>query len=265
MEVGTAASADHDHNHNTTPPSQPPPSVPGAGRALLWLLAFMAVYFLAVVVYFAGYGAVLGASNPEIVADPQFQGLLDEHLTSLGAFIGIYCTQFALLMPLVLFASHFKHQPWRETLAFNRVSGKTVATWVGLLGVFLAVESLLNLLLPIEPGAFLETISDTDNLPLALVLVLLAPVLEEMIFRGYLYKAWRTTRLGASGTILITSAIFALIHMGQYHWVFTVYLFVFALLLGAAREKTGSLWVPIIMHAINNLLAAILVVYLGFL
>jgi membrane protease YdiL (CAAX protease family) len=124
---------------------------------------------------------------------------------------------------------------------------------------------LIGRLVEIDPGEFMHMLAGSRHLPVALVIVLVAPVLEELLFRGYLFKAWRHTRLGLSGTLVLTSALFALLHWGQYHWVQLAFVFVLALGLGLAREKSGSVLLPMILHALNNLVSAILVIYLGLL
>ena len=96
-----------------------------------------------------------------------------------------------------------------------------------------------------------------DTSPLWLFLlttVLGAPLLEEVVFRGFLYKGWAASRLRPLGAVLLTSAIFAAMH-GQYDAVELTAVFAFALLLGAVRWWSGSLWLCIAMHALNNAMA----------
>ena len=42
-----------------------------------------------------------------------------------------------------------------------------------------------------------------------------APIAEELIFRGQLFSALSNTRLGVSGTTLVTSALWAALHMTE--------------------------------------------------
>ena len=41
----------------------------------------------------------------------------------------------------------------------------------------------------------------------ALAAVVVAPVTEELIFRGFLHRGWERSRLGVSGTIILTSVL----------------------------------------------------------
>jgi membrane protease YdiL (CAAX protease family) len=78
--------------------------------------------------------------------------------------------------------------------------------------------------------------------------VLFAPLFEELFFRGFLYKAFRTSWGWLPGA-LTSGAVFALAHM-------QLTLFVPLLALGVALawvyERTGSLWTSITMHALFN-------------
>ena len=82
-------------------------------------------------------------------------------------------------------------------------------------------------------------------------LVVLAPVCEEIIFRGWLYGKLRF-RMPAVPAILITSLLFGIVH-GQWNVGVTV----FAMSIGMCvmRELTGTIWGGILLHMIKNGLA----------
>tara|TARA_R110002096_G_scaffold54517_5_gene140546 strand:+ start:15886 stop:16671 length:786 start_codon:yes stop_codon:yes gene_type:complete len=82
----------------------------------------------------------------------------------------------------------------------------------------------------------------------------MAPLFEEFFFRGFLYAGWRNSVLGWTGTAVITSLLWALIHV-QYGWFEISCIFVLGLVFAVAREVTGSLWIPVAMHALNNAVA----------
>jgi membrane protease YdiL (CAAX protease family) len=87
---------------------------------------------------------------------------------------------------------------------------------------------------------------------LALVALGLAPAFgEELLFRGFVQQA-ALRRLGAPGAIALSSLAFGLIHVDPVH---TPAAFVLGLFLGAAAELAGSLWAPILCHAVNNALS----------
>jgi len=79
--------------------------------------------------------------------------------------------------------------------------------------------------------------------------IIIAPVLEEMLFRGLFQTMIRSFLLKAWPSIFISSALFALVHANGEHWPA---LFVLALCLGYSYEKSGSLIRPIFIHSIFN-------------
>jgi membrane protease YdiL (CAAX protease family) len=83
--------------------------------------------------------------------------------------------------------------------------------------------------------------------------IVLAPIQEEFIFRGYIYGVLRRY-VGVPVGILVNAAIFAGIHL---HAPSFAGLFVLAVCLTLAYEWTGSLLVPITVHALFNSLSII--------
>lgn len=90
-------------------------------------------------------------------------------------------------------------------------------------------------------------------------LVILPPVTEEIVCRGFLYTGLRT-RLPVITAAIITSVLFALAHLqwgsgNALLWVAALDTFVLSMVLVYLREKTGSVWSPILVHMIKNGLA----------
>lgn len=88
---------------------------------------------------------------------------------------------------------------------------------------------------------------------LVLTVAVVAPIVEEMVFRGFMYGGFERS-LGAFPAVLLTSAVFTVMHF-QYNYYELLSIFVLGLVLAWARMKTQSLWTPIVMHAVNNGLA----------
>jgi membrane protease YdiL (CAAX protease family) len=84
-----------------------------------------------------------------------------------------------------------------------------------------------------------------------ITLVVIAPIAEEMLFRGYLYGKLRKT-IPVWGAILITSVLFGVVH-GQ--WNVGIDVFVLSVMACILREVTGSIWAGILLHMIKNGLA----------
>lgn len=86
------------------------------------------------------------------------------------------------------------------------------------------------------------------------VAVVLAPVAEEIVFRGLLLPPL-SRRLGVATSVFTSSIIFSMIH---FHLAAAGPLFVFSVILSVAYIHTSSLIVPIVMHAVFNMVSIIL-------
>jgi CAAX protease family protein len=98
-----------------------------------------------------------------------------------------------------------------------------------------------------------------DNSTAALVAVailvcVLAPIAEELFFRGFCFTALRRT-LGTLPAAALTGIIFGAIHLGGTDIEFIVPLMVFGFFLCLLYVWTGSLLPCIVLHALNNALA----------
>jgi len=83
-----------------------------------------------------------------------------------------------------------------------------------------------------------------------LVAVVLAPIAEEVLFRGLLLQRW-ATKWGTWRAVMATSALFAVGHVELLGH------FVFGVVMCALYLRTRSLWVPIATHALNNAIVSV--------
>ena len=83
---------------------------------------------------------------------------------------------------------------------------------------------------------------------------LIAPIGEELIFRGVLQSVL-TIRFGVWVGVIGSAFVFALIHADL---VLFLPIFCMGLLFGALYRITGSLWAPIWLHMLNNLFASLM-------
>lgn len=90
-------------------------------------------------------------------------------------------------------------------------------------------------------------------LPLLLVAVtILIPISEETLFRGFLFPGWLRSPRHAWPVIILTAALFAIIHV-QYDWFLTAQVFAFGVLFGWIRWATGSTILTMLLHGLVNL------------
>lgn len=82
-------------------------------------------------------------------------------------------------------------------------------------------------------------------------LVVVAPIVEELLFRGYLFGKLRARSNFWISTI-VTSALFGAVHL---QWNVGVDVFALSLVLCYLRERTGAVWAGIVLHMIKNAVA----------
>jgi membrane protease YdiL (CAAX protease family) len=227
-----------------------PPELPAAARPpwppwyapVALLASFVAIVFAALPVlpllFISGLSDTLGAIALLVLA------LLQD-----GVFVGV----------AVLFAAftraprawHFgvRATPFWPTLAW------TLLAFLLMLGIEVGVVELFG----IDETDF-EQLGDLSGLAaiaVAIVVVLLAPVAEEIFFRAFFYRALRT-RLRMWSASLITGCVFASVHL-QYYSEPRLLLVIAAFGIGQCLlyERTGSLFAVIATHAAFNTFATL--------
>jgi membrane protease YdiL (CAAX protease family) len=108
-----------------------------------------------------------------------------------------------------------------------------------------------------------EVINQTklDKDVMIFIAVLLAPIVEEILFRGVLFGMLRQKRRLLA--YIVTVAAFAVYHLWQFFligfdWTILLYLLQYvpaSLALCWCYEKSGTIWAPIVLHAIINLIS----------
>lgn len=127
-----------------------------------------------------------------------------------------------------------------------------------ILAVSVVIEPLINLF----PDHYMERLNDAIGRGgwALLLTVLLAPVFEEILFRGLILESARR-KWGASVAIVLSAAFFGLVHLPILPQALNA--FVMGIALGYIYVLTGSLISVIIIHAVNNGLAFLLLELTG--
>ena len=111
------------------------------------------------------------------------------------------------------------------------------------------------------PEEFIKLMKATPLVLNFLMVVIGAPLVEELLFRGFLFSQLKTSKLGINGSIALTSLIWTFIHL-QYDLLILVPIFFLGLLLGYLMHKYNSLYLVIIVHAVHNLQATLFTEFL---
>lgn len=147
-----------------------------------------------------------------------------------------------------------------DYLALHVPRTVTVVHWFWYLLAFAVLFHAAEYLLgrPFVTDFELMVFQTAYSLPLLLLaIVVAAPCLEELFFRGFVFTGILASRLGMVGALLCTSAFWAIMHATQYAPAELLLIFLGGVLLGYARWKTRSIYVPIGLHALWNLMSAV--------
>jgi uncharacterized protein len=113
-----------------------------------------------------------------------------------------------------------------------------------------------------KSGMIEKTMADLAKQPMLFAaaypgIAIFTPIVEELIFRGALFNAIANSWFGKAGAVVITAAVWAVIHATTAPWLFVFIIFMMGLLLGVLLLRFGSLWVTIACHALWNSLTVI--------
>lgn len=173
-------------------------------------------------------------------------------------------------LPIIVVAlTGFARQPWGEPFRWNLRFGspKLILTSVlCIIGIVLLANgaALLYGYVTNKPFPVQRTIPLIQNALQAnpivawVGVVLVIPCVEEIIFRGLLFAAFQKF-LGITGAILTSSALFVIVHVQIIGFLI---LFLLGLILARARLRSGSLGLPIALHALNNVIAMVVLTFL---
>lgn len=246
------------HPPDTAPESLPTPAPPAfwsPWATVVWGILVAVAFVTVQLIVMAVWMAIRLASEPDL--DPQVlleaggDGDLFATATLASAVI---CSA---LVWLVVKLKRGSNPP--ASLALVRPSVTTVATWLFITAIYAALSDALTIALgrPIVPE-FMTEIFRATTLPalLCLGIIIGGPIFEELFIRGFLFEGLRRSSIGEIGAVVVCSLFWAAIHL-QYGLYEITTIFIFGLILGAARIKTGSLWVPVAMHTMVNLVATV--------
>lgn len=184
-----------------------------------------------------------------------------------GLFFAIAtCAAAPLTIALiVLFAKIRKKITIKDYFCLNKTGWKELCKWCLIVLLFAACYDTLTFLIkrPIVSPFMVSAYTTAYFTPLLwLTFIIVAPLVEEMFFRGFLFKGIENSRMGPVGAVIITSLVWSAMHT-QYDAYSIAAIFLGGLLLGFARLKSNSIYPPIVMHALQNVIATIeVVIYL---
>ena len=222
---------------------------------LIGIRGVIGVVILSVISAFSLSGIILGifTSTPNQI---------DKVYLYLSFFLG----QGVIILPPIFYLN-FKKKSIIDSfrvkpVSFNIILHSTIFS-IGIIILFDALDRIIHQIIPapdyiIDLGKIMQPESTSGLIFLFLAVVVMAPIGEEIVFRGFLQKFLEEKWNDVTRAVLITSLFFAIIHFNPY-WTIQIYLL--GVILGFLSWKTKSIIPSVILHGINNGMAFTLTVF----
>jgi len=159
-----------------------------------------------------------------------------------------------------------------DLFGFDRLGSRKVLLWgagllIAALPLIFASSAVVSSLMHVNSQKdsqpimqlFERVAEPTRKIPIILLAIVIAPLAEEFFFRGFLYGVLKRYA-GALPALVFTGVAFAVIHL---HVPSLLPLFLLACVLTLAYELSGSLLVPMTMHALFNAVTLVGVFFAG--
>jgi membrane protease YdiL (CAAX protease family) len=194
-------------------------------------------------------------------------------MTAAGQFYFVLITD-AIIVPAVWLMLRSRRASFRQLGFGRRPIWRDLVMALSLYAIYfvflIVVSSAADLFTPIDvqqrqEHGFDDLASTNVRLMAFVALVLLPPIVEEIVFRGFVFTGLRT-RLTFVWATIITSLLFAAPHLlasaeGEgLLWIAGIDTLMLSFILCYLREKTGALWAPIAVHAIKNCVAYLILI-----
>ncbi|MEO8206296.1 MAG: CPBP family intramembrane glutamic endopeptidase [Chthoniobacterales bacterium] len=230
---------------------QPPETEPPSWWAvLLWIILLLFLYLglqsVAALLAIIPLLMEMGTSNPW----KSINTLLSNGTAFLICINGAWITFLAL----ITICRPQSREGWNQRLGLSPTPVLRGLLWCGL-----AIFALVGMHFAFHSFTDERTRNALKYLTLGvhspfvffMAIAFVAPVVEELIFRGYAYSGW-IQKLGFWGAAIVTSVLFAICHF-QYGYAGLAHVFLIGMVLVSLRWKTGSIYPSIALHMLNNL------------
>lgn len=234
-----------------------------SAKAVLLIFGTIGLFFLGQLV---GVYLVILVLSLFGVSSGHIESLLSDNPAM--KFFTIFCIE-AVTLGMLWWLHSFRKQPFFQSVGLGRRPklshvGIAALTYLAYFIVLIITVTITKKLIPsidvdqVQQLGF-DNVSGGGLIFVFLALVVLPPLVEEILFRGFLFQRLNN-QIGLYAAAFITSAIFALAHTeflgdNPLNWIAALDTFILSLFLIFLLVKTKSLWPSIFLHGIKNLLA----------
>lgn len=221
------------------------------GRDVIYVTLICAIFTA------AGIAVLLGLAGDLAVRSPRPRTL------NLGVLFGsIIVLNGAIAAAVGLVLIRARHMTWRD-IGFARPSVRWVFASVALGITLVATIEGIERIFDLSAGQLTAGLIAPDGfswfglLGGVVLIGFLAPAGEELFFRGLIYR-WLRDQWGPASAAPVSALLFAGAHF-YYPLPHMLLVALLGLVLAIAYERSGSLWIPIGIHAAQNTTVVILI------
>jgi membrane protease YdiL (CAAX protease family) len=166
--------------------------------------------------------------------------------------LAFQCLFYAFVLGFLFLASKVQHdQPFWNSLGWKKLTGAQVLGCLAGGGGLAVLASLALSLQPDKQGFPLERMftSRTVSFAIGAFAISIAPVIEEVVFRGLLFAIFERA-VGLRFAVLTTAVLFAALHIPEYWhaWNHVLIILAVGMVFSLARGVSGSLAPSIFLH-----------------
>lgn len=193
-----------------------------------------------------------------LVAKVQLVDKTEIYVTSIIAIIIFFVfNELLFLIALIYFGICFREE--KNLFKTDKII-KSIISFTLFIPLLFLISFIIQYVLPeYKQQEIVLNFKSTliEDKGILLHVLIFAPIVEEVIFRGYIYKILKS-KLPIIFSMIISSTLFALIH---YNVLSYILLFVLSIFLTYIYERNGSIICPIIIHSLFNLMMSILIIF----
>jgi uncharacterized protein len=234
--------------------SKPNPYWPGWHTIGLTGLILFAMGMAAIVMSFLLYLAV---GDGPFTAALLWQWSLDSQFSTAQQLLVYWTTAATGFLAVIICIHKRRGLPVADYLALYPVGPRVLTVWLMGTLLFYGVFVFLPTLIATQTGFSVPTTQ--PGFLYFVTIVVVAPAVEEVVFRGFMFIGLLHSRAGITGAIFISTTIWTAAHFRvDVDWISDIHalgiIFSFGIVLCIARIRTNSLLLPLVMHSSWNAL-----------
>ena len=230
-------------------PDNPPWSSPVAVG--VWIFSVLLIVFVPTI-FLLPY--IFSVSNGQVDQETVTRVATSDPTAIFVQIVAIFPAHILTLIAAWFVVTRNRKYSFKEMLGW-RSGGMRWWHHVGIMIAFVSLMIIVGSIFPEQDNELLRMLrsSKLALYTIAIMAVVTAPLVEEVVYRGVLYSAFQRS-VGTVGSVALVTFLFALVHVPQYYpSVSTILLLtLLSLILTLVRVYTGNLLPCIILHLIFN-------------